>query len=90
MGENRKAAPELMVLLRSAADSTDNEWLSRKVAEWAANRIEALESSHADLLEAAQELLGLRSMGHDGAQSVGVVKAAEKLQEAINRATEVK
>lgn len=54
MGEKTKASPELMTLLRSAAESTDNEWLARKVAEWAANRIEALESSHAELLRVCE------------------------------------
>ena len=61
MGEKTKAAPELMVLLRSAADSADNEWLARNVAEWAVSRITTLESSHAGLLE---EVGRLKKLAH--------------------------
>ena len=51
MSDEAKASPELMKLLRSAAESTDNEWLARKVAEWAVNLIESQAKRIEELLK---------------------------------------
>lgn len=48
-----------------------------------------LESSHAELLEAAQGLVRMPSM-HDDKQTVSVARHVQKLQEAIKSATEAK
>lgn len=60
----------------------------RKEEMWEA--IRTLESSHAELLEAAQELLSWPSMSYAGGKSRDVAKAIAKLQEAIKSATEAK
>lgn len=54
------------------------------------SEISALESSHAEVREAAQELLSWPSMSYAGGQSRDVAKAIAKLQEAIKSATEAK
>lgn len=52
-------------------------------------RIATLESSHAELLEAAQDLLSWPSM-HTFDQTVDVSSAVKRLQAAVTRATEEK